>query len=145
MTLFDTPCFNNTPMGETEATAGICDQTLLNHRERRLLSGFIYLHRTTNFLMSNSSLKSLWHRDVRWALSVGVLLLKHSIASDIDLNYKRTNFYNDFLLGKQKAWLKLLRKISKPRTLGNTRMRLAHHPVSQSAGSAPTIAPKWTI
>jgi len=63
MTLLDTPGFNNTLMGETEATAGICAWTSLNYREGRLLSGIIYLHHTTNVPTGGSSLKNPWHGD----------------------------------------------------------------------------------
>ena len=100
MTLLDTPGFNNTLMGETEATAGICAWTSLNCRERRLLSGIIYLHRTTNAFMGGSSLKSPWNGDFWRGLIVGVLLLKDSMApEEIDLNYKRrTNFIRIFCL-----------------------------------------------
>ena len=51
--LLDTPGFNDTPMGDTEATADICAWTLLNYRGRPL-SGIIYLNRTVNALAGSS-------------------------------------------------------------------------------------------
>ncbi|PUU83117.1 hypothetical protein B9Z19DRAFT_1061262 [Tuber borchii] len=89
MASLDTPGFNNTIMGQTEAMAGICvcPRASLSYREGRLLSGIIYLHSTTNSITIDTSLKNPWHGDFWRGLIAGVLLLKDLKApEDMDLN-----------------------------------------------------------
>jgi len=78
MILLDTPGFNETPIGDTEATAGIFAWTLLNYRGRP--PDTIYLNRTVNALTGSSIPKNPWNGGFRRGPIAGVLLLKDSTA-----------------------------------------------------------------
>jgi hypothetical protein len=59
ITLVDTPGFNDTNRSDTEVLREIADWTSATYREKRLLSGIIYLHPITHARMGGSALKNL--------------------------------------------------------------------------------------
>ncbi|KAG0641238.1 P-loop containing nucleoside triphosphate hydrolase protein [Tuber brumale] len=59
VTLVDTPGFNDTNRSDTEVLRAIADWTSTTYREKRLLSGIIYLHPITQARMGGSALKNL--------------------------------------------------------------------------------------
>ncbi|KAG0632786.1 P-loop containing nucleoside triphosphate hydrolase protein [Tuber brumale] len=59
ITLVDTPGFNDTTRSDTEVLTEICNWTSKTFKEKRLLSGIIYLHRITDVRMDGSALKNL--------------------------------------------------------------------------------------
>ncbi|RPA90725.1 hypothetical protein L873DRAFT_1848664 [Choiromyces venosus 120613-1] len=59
VTLVDTPGFDDTTRSDTYVLKDICDWTSETYKEKRLLSGIICLHRTTDVRMAGSTLKNL--------------------------------------------------------------------------------------
>jgi hypothetical protein len=59
ITLVDTPGFNDTNRSDTEVLREIADWASAIYKEKRLLSGIIYLHPITHTRMEGSSLKNL--------------------------------------------------------------------------------------
>ncbi|PUU75419.1 hypothetical protein B9Z19DRAFT_994853 [Tuber borchii] len=59
ITLVDTPGFGNTTKSDTEVLADICAWRLLSYKEKRLLSGIIYLHRITDVHLDSPPQKNL--------------------------------------------------------------------------------------
>ncbi|KAG0125528.1 P-loop containing nucleoside triphosphate hydrolase protein [Tuber indicum] len=59
ITLVDTPGFNDTNRSDTDVLREIADWTSATYREKRPLSGIIYLHPITHARMEGSALKNL--------------------------------------------------------------------------------------
>ncbi|KAA8893581.1 P-loop containing nucleoside triphosphate hydrolase protein [Sphaerosporella brunnea] len=59
ITLVDTPGFNDTHRSDTDVLKDIVAWTSQTYKEKRLLSGIIYLHRITDVRMEGSALKNL--------------------------------------------------------------------------------------